>query len=829
MPPARFAPRMLALSGKAAADVATANWLGFDLDHAVARYRLPALTRLVHECLASALVELGHFPAAAFTTGWGPRCMQRGLILDFHTGCSLVLAEDGSIGQAWRGQRRLAVDEIAALYSARDCSDGAAPSSARGIVWPGMRILRSQGRHDSFFVLLAHFEVPAVCAFQQLVEWVDRQSESHSHPAADSSGTGSSNGGPSHESLLAAETVEGDALRAALAAGQGYDEIALPPRYARVRAGLFAAFNHIFDNVEGMASGRGGFFSALRADPAAYVFPRPRLAAALLRWRRDLRRRSLLVTNSHVAFAQLILEASLGPHWRDCFDLVVFNGSKPAFFVKHSTPFYSINAATQTEGPVLEKLRLPLLPPATADAAPQPAVLAMQGNAYSVQAMADVLVTLEYVRDGLIREAGGAADVGPIPTAVTAVFSPSGELQQLEVETGVVEGHVTVATAATGHPDSEPATVAAGAAYDGVAVAPQLRDVTGDFPAATPGLPARRPPLLRHASAFAAEPVSATAPSRARFVYIGDHIHGDVVAAATARLPRRAAPLAWRIGACASRSASEKIFESESRSAAGATSDASASAGAGDVAAAPAGSLRSASAGALGGEAASHAGWQAVAVLEELEASLPGEHALGRIGAAGGAPIELPRVHGASGYAFARNFSSATDTDRDADAASTASAASAPGSAAMAQVHVSGSGSATTLTSAERGANSDSGMDSRGTLAAIDGLKLLPPSIWGSFFVACGTGGASQAAGGLGSGATSTCSCCSASCGCNETTAALAASGGEGSAASGIPPLHQPGCRCRGYFCSLLQAHAAACWSDVEAALDVLLSETDPA
>lgn len=831
MPPASFAPRMLALSSTAAADVGSADWLGFDLDHAVARYRLPALTKLVHECLVAALVELGHFPPSAFTAGWDAHCMQRGLILDFHTGCSLVLAEDGSIGQAWRGQRKLAADEIAALYAFGGPSEAAAaPTSARGTVWPGMRILRSQGRHDSFFVLLAHFEVPAVCAFQQLVEWVDSQAQrAPASSSAGSSGATAAADAASHAALLAAETAEGDALRSALAAGQGYDEIALPPRYAAVRAGLFAAFNHIFDNVEGMRSGRGGFFSALKANPSAYVFPRPRLAAALIRWRRQLRRRSLLVTNSHVEFAQLILAASLGPRWRDCFDLVVFNGSKPAFFVKHGTPFYSIDPVTQTEGAVLQRLTLPLLPstPAVAGAAdgaaaapaPAPAVLAMQGNAYTVQAMGDVLVTLEYVRDSLLREreagsgsvagdSGSPLDVGPLPVAVTAVFSPAGELQLLEVETtsGVggaarAEGPAGAESALAGPSAAGSAHVASSQAAAGAA-APQLLDVTGGFPAATPGLPSRRPPLLRNASAFAADSASsssppsplASAPSRARFVYIGDHIHGDVVAAATARLPRRAAPLAWRgagAASCASRSVSEKMLTDSAATAAAA-------------APAPLASADSASGGA--GGAGFLSGWQAVAVLEELEASLPGAHALGRIGAAGGAPIQLPRGHASSGYAFGRNFASAVD----------ASGSAGEVGARAVTISVSGSGSASTVAASDHH-------------HADDGGGLLPPSVWGSFFVACGSGGGAASSA---DSIAATCSCCSASCGCDAgaamvggSSAASASAVVDTAAGTSIAPLHRPGCRCRGYFCSLLQSHAAACWSDVEAALDALLSD----
>jgi hypothetical protein len=100
------------------------------------------------------------------------------------------------------------------------------------------------------------------------------------------------------------------------------------------------------------AAGRGGFFSALRAHPEAFLVRRPGLRRILRRLRglpggaagedgqsgtAAAPRRThhvFLATNSQQRFADFLLEFALGPDWRECFDLVIYNALKPAWFAK---------------------------------------------------------------------------------------------------------------------------------------------------------------------------------------------------------------------------------------------------------------------------------------------------------------------------------------------------------------------------------------------------------------------------------------------------------------------------------------------------------------
>jgi hypothetical protein len=567
--------------------------------------------RLIYDCLCRAMTELGTFPAAAFARGWDSAIPAKGVLVDFHTGDTLKLAESGQVALAFHGTAELSVDEVARKY-------GTAP-------WPGFEILRRQGRHHSFFVLLTYFDIPAALAFQQAVDWADAAADADAAAAA----------------ATEAATLQAATLQAAVAAGQPYDSIPVPPRYAGVASALMDAFNWIFDNVAAWDSGRGGFFAAVRAEPLRYVWPRPHLAAQLRSCRAEHGKRVLLVTNSHIRFGALILEASLGPQWRECFDLVVFNGTKPAFFTKHALPFLSVDFEAGTEGAPLASLGLPQqwclrsVPP-----------LASQGNAQAVQALADALLHAERRRrhaasharrgrsgDGSVNTAeahlahhhslsGGVAyshgELGP--SVVLHFEAGSGTVLAVEVQGhGSGAGEHTAAMEAallSGPRPSQSGTTAAE-----VGLPPQARSLTDDFPepSATelaPGAARTEDDTLlsavagevassRHDQAAATKAQHASGGAdrpHAKVLYLGDHLHGDVVASSTAHI------------------------KTGLHVALGSTAHAHSTA----------------TAGAEAATTAAHTGWPAIAVVEELEWCEPGPAAMAAIVAAGGGLVALP-------------------------------------------------------------------------------------------------------------------------------------------------------------------------------------------
>jgi hypothetical protein len=104
--------------GPAPLDLKGLDWLGFDLDHAVARYKTPALMRLVHDCLVHQLVHLKGYPPAALglphdyaathgpdaqpgmgsaPSAYQPHFTAKGLIFDFEAGDLVKLDENGHV------------------------------------------------------------------------------------------------------------------------------------------------------------------------------------------------------------------------------------------------------------------------------------------------------------------------------------------------------------------------------------------------------------------------------------------------------------------------------------------------------------------------------------------------------------------------------------------------------------------------------------------------------------------------------------------------------------------------------------------------------------
>jgi hypothetical protein len=49
-----------------------------------------------------------------------------------------------------------------------------------------------------------------------------------------------------------------------------------------------------------------------------------------------------LLTNSHALYTDLVMRATLGPTWRDAFDLILCNSRKPLFH-RGESPFFEVD------------------------------------------------------------------------------------------------------------------------------------------------------------------------------------------------------------------------------------------------------------------------------------------------------------------------------------------------------------------------------------------------------------------------------------------------------------------------------------------------------
>jgi hypothetical protein len=314
--------------------------VAWDVDHTIVRYHLKELMKLVYEGLRNFLVErCGMAWAKPFVDApYDYDFVQRGLVFEFDRGNTLKLGADGTVFRACHGTRLLSPTELATEYPAR---------------WMHFDELVRRSRHPSFVVFLTWFDAPACLLMARLVDAID-SGEAKSLPAVDPSGETAA----SHTGIA----LEDASPMAAPVTGAGYSW--LWPLMIR-------AFDELFNNIDGFHKARGSFFESLTSRPETILYPRPRLAKALASLKaRGVRQ--ILATNSHFRFADFCLRAALGDDYRELFDLVVVSCIKGAWFSSPSAlddgrPFHTMCDAGWRDGGIATTLTLGPLGPSTSE------------------------------------------------------------------------------------------------------------------------------------------------------------------------------------------------------------------------------------------------------------------------------------------------------------------------------------------------------------------------------------------------------------------------------------------------------------------------------
>lgn len=128
------------------------DWLGFDLDHTLVRYRLPALAHLVQQSLIRYLVEKAAWPCTCFARSDAllGRFMSKGMIGLTEKGLLVKIAEDGKVLKAFHGT---------------------APIQMEGEVLSDVasHILGGQ-RSPTFFNFCTYFDMPGASVYAMMVD-----------------------------------------------------------------------------------------------------------------------------------------------------------------------------------------------------------------------------------------------------------------------------------------------------------------------------------------------------------------------------------------------------------------------------------------------------------------------------------------------------------------------------------------------------------------------------------------------------------------------------------------------------------------------------------
>jgi len=235
------------------------GYLGFDLDHTLARYKLDAFAPFLFELLRDFLVQQRGFPSRLAQAQFDPTATHKALLWDGALGHCIKLAADRSVLAASHGcvldesqphaivPRMLSSAEIRAAYPRPlDEFDGS--------------------RHPRFHPLYTFFEMPCAPLLQLAVEYTDR-------------------------GMLSPEALRGSAPSSP---------------YGHIFPSISAAYEFHLSSPT-----RGDYFPAFRANPERFLHKRAEVAT----WLQQLRAAGhfvFLATNSKLDYTELLCTYSFG-------------------------------------------------------------------------------------------------------------------------------------------------------------------------------------------------------------------------------------------------------------------------------------------------------------------------------------------------------------------------------------------------------------------------------------------------------------------------------------------------------------------------------------
>ena len=257
--------------------------IAFDLDHTLARYRIPALHKLCYELVVKYLCEHGYSKEAFRPFGEiDLRFAQRGIYFDKHRGVMLKLNGKGEIAQAYYGTSRMSDEEVKDIYA----------GCKQLITLKYGPFVRPEGENRAEPVLHCfddHFTTGTIYLLMELVQMC----------------------------------IDGKRIH------YGFE---------RPLRKIQEAYSFIFARSD-FEEGRGGFFAALKKNPSEYYY---RLSYEFLQWLKLLKASKMalfVITNSGADHAYHVLHYVIGENWRDYFHAVISNAKKPYFFTFIKRPF----------------------------------------------------------------------------------------------------------------------------------------------------------------------------------------------------------------------------------------------------------------------------------------------------------------------------------------------------------------------------------------------------------------------------------------------------------------------------------------------------------
>lgn len=266
--------------------------IGFDLDNTLARYKVGAMIEMEYDILANYLVDNKGYSAKHLLKPLDHNFIIRGLIVDDENGNLLRISGDGTIIQATHGTRLLSQKEITQYYPNHRWRATDLFTENPLQTWNGPY-------SEKMRTLLDYYDIIASLVFARAVDSIDEDNSYH--------------------------------------------------KLYNIWPDLLDALQNMFTR-EHFQNEKGKYFAEIKAHPDKYYY---RCSEHLIKWLLSLKAKGkmiFLITGSYVDFATHTASHTIGPNWRDMFDIVISFAKKPGFFTEQRS-FVSLDGFREV-GPI---------------------------------------------------------------------------------------------------------------------------------------------------------------------------------------------------------------------------------------------------------------------------------------------------------------------------------------------------------------------------------------------------------------------------------------------------------------------------------------------